>query len=104
MELGLSSYTFGWAVGVHGHHPPCPLDERGLLDKCHEHGIHLLQIGDNLPLHTFEESRLDALARSAAEQRVKLEIGARRLTVERATQYCAIARRLDAKLLRFVID
>jgi 3-oxoisoapionate decarboxylase len=104
MELGLSSYTFGWAVGVHGHEPACPLDEHGLLDKCQQHGIHSLQIGDNLPLHTFDGSRLDALAMRAAEQRVKLEIGARRLTVERATLYCAIARRLGAKLLRFVID
>ena len=54
MILGLSSYTFGWAVGVPGHAPARPLDENGLLDQCREHGIKLLQIGDNLPLHTFD--------------------------------------------------
>ena len=50
MTLGLSSYTFGWAVGVRGQEPARPLDECGLLDKCREHSVKLLQIGDNLPL------------------------------------------------------
>src|SRR4051794_12595286 len=104
MILGLSSYTFGWAVGVPGHAPAQPLDEHGLLDRCREHGIKLLQIGDNLPLHTFDDTRLDRLAARAASEGVQLEVGARRLTLERVAEYAAIARRLDAKLIRFVID
>ena len=32
MILGLSSYTFGWAVGVRGQEPAQPLDEIGCLD------------------------------------------------------------------------
>ena len=43
MTLGLSSYTYGWAVGVRGHEPAQPLDEHGLLDRCREHGVKLLQ-------------------------------------------------------------
>lgn len=104
MKLGLSSYTFGWAVGILGHAPPHPLDELGLLDRCREHGIRLLQIGDNLPLHTFDEARLEQLATRAAAEGVELEIGARRLTLERLEQYAAIARRVGSTLLRFVID
>lgn len=104
MILGLSSYTFGWAVGVPGHAPARPLEENGLLDKCQEHGVKLLQIGDNLPLHTFDDARLNRLAERAAREGVQLEVGARRLTLERAAEYAAIARRLDAKLIRFVID
>lgn len=104
MILGLSSYTFGWAVGVSGHPPARPLDEHGLLDKCREHDVKLLQIGDNLPLHTFDETRLDRLAARAASEGVQLEVGARRLTLERVAEYAAVARRLDAKLIRFVID
>jgi len=104
MILGLSSYTFGWAVGVPGHAPAHPLDEHGLLDRCREYGIKLLQIGDNLPLHTFAETRLDRLAARAASEGVRLEVGARGLTLERVAEYAAIARCLDAKLLRFVID
>lgn len=104
MILGLSSYTFGWAVGVWGHAPRQPLDEHGLLDKCREHGVRLLQIGDNLPLHTFDDARLDRLGKRAANEGVQLEVGARRLSLERVTEYAEIARRLGAKLVRFVID
>jgi len=104
MKLGLSSYTFGWAVGVQGHEPPHPLDELGLMDKCREHGVEVLQIGDNLPLHTFEAARLSRLAERAAKDGVELEIGARGLMRERVIEYVNIARRIDAKLVRFVID
>ena len=104
MKLGLSSYTFGWSVGVRGHEPAHPLDEQGLLDLCQTHGLKLLQIGDNLPLHTFDEAQLERLVVRAAQEGVQLEIGARRFTLERVDLYSAIARRLGAKLIRFVID
>jgi len=104
MILGLSSYTYGWAVGVRGHELDCPLDEHGLLDRCREHDIKLLQIGDNLPLHTFDAARLDRLAARAALDGVQLEVGARGLTLKRVAEYSTIARRLNAKLIRFVID
>ena len=98
MKLGLSSYTYGWAVGAGR------LDEHGLLDRACEHGVTLLQIGDNLPLHTFDTARLDRLAQRAAREAVRLEVGARRLTVERVAAYTTIARRVGASLIRFVID
>ncbi len=104
MKLGLSSYTYGWAVGVRGHPPARPLDEHGLLDHAREHGVKLLQIGDNLPVESFDEERLNQLAARAADEGVQLEIGARRLTHERIAIYVALARRLDATLIRFVID
>ena len=104
MKLGISSYTYSWAVGVPGHKPPQPLDENGLLDKALEHGVALLQIGDNLPLHTFDLARLDRLACRAAHEGIRLEVGARRLTPERIAEYTAIARRVGANLIRFVID
>ncbi len=64
----------------------------------------MLQIGDNLPLHTFDHARLDRLAQRAAREGVLLQVGARRLTAERIAEYAAIARRLGATLIRFVID
>jgi len=104
MKLGISSFAFGWAVGVRGHEPKRPLDEHGLLDKCGQLGVGLLQVGDNLPLHTFSGERLDAFARRAAQEGIAIEVGARGLTLKRVAEYAAIARRLDAKLVRFVID
>lgn len=104
MKLGISSYTFGWAVGVRGHEPARPLDENGLLDKCHALGVKLLQIGDNLPLHEFPSGRLNSFAKRAEQEGIQIEVGARGLTVKRVAEYAAIARRLNAKLIRFVID
>ena len=104
MRLGISSYTFGWAVGVRGHAPANPLNELGLLSKAREAGVRIVQIGDNLPLHTFAKERLDALARGARSEGIEIQVGARRLTVDQVEAYAEIARRLDTKLVRFVID
>jgi len=104
MKLGFSSYTFGWAVGVPGHTPLCPLDEQGLLDRCAAQGVKLLQVGDNLPLHTFDDARLHCFAERAARDGIQIEVGARGLTLARVVQYAAIARRLGATLIRLVID
>jgi sugar phosphate isomerase/epimerase len=104
MELGISSYIYGWAIGVPGHEPARPMNEQDLLDRCREHGVKLLQIGDNLPLHTFDDARFVRLAERAAAEGVQLEVGARRLTLDNVEAYAVIARRLGAKLIRFVID
>jgi len=104
MRLGLGSYTFGWAVGVAGHTPPCPLDEHGLLDRAHDLGVDLVQIGDNLPLAQLDDGRLGRLAERAAREGVTLEVGARGLTPDNLAAHIAICHRLGAPLLRFVID
>lgn len=57
-----------------------------------------------MPLHAFDDARLTRLAERAAGAGVQLEVGARRLTLGRVDQYAAIARRLGAKLIRFVSD
>src|SRR5687768_15246184 len=100
MKLGLSSYTYGWAVGVAGHMPAKPLDEHGLIGKVQAHGLKLLQIGDNLPLHTFSEARLRDFEACAAENGIGLEIGARKLTAENVRTYAEIARKLRANFIR----
>src|SRR5688572_437602 len=104
MKLGLSSYTYGWAVGVPGHEPAVALDEHGLLEKVRAHGLNLLQMGDNLPLHTFSSSRLQEFSSAAKSQQVELEIGARRLAPEQLRRYADLARSVEASLVRFVID
>lgn len=104
MKLGLSSYSFGWAVGVAGHEPARPMNENDLLDYALAHDLSLLQIGDNLPLHGFDAARLEGLAQRAKAENIEIEIGARGLTPEHLALYLGIARQLDAKLLRFVLD
>ncbi len=104
MKFGLSSYTYGWAVGVPGHDPAKPMDEHALLKEVCAHGFRLLQIGDNLPLENFDDSRLLALKEAADRNHIELEIGARGLTADRIQLYAGIARKLGAEFIRFVID
>lgn len=104
MKLGLSSYTYGWAVGVPGHEPASPMNEQDLLDRVGRHAVKLVQICDNLPLHRMSNERVTRFADRAADEGVQIEIGSRGLTAEHVAEMAAMARRVRAKLIRFVID
>ena len=104
MQFGIGTYTYGWAIGIPGNYPACPLNEQGLLDKAMERGLQLVQFGDNLPLHQLPESRLQALQERAMRAGISLEIGARKLTADHLHDYIQLTGRLKARLLRFVID
>ncbi len=104
MQLGISSYTYGWAIGVPGHGPARPMDEQDLLDRARRHGVKLVQVCDNLPLLGLSEDRVVRFRERSIEEGVRIEVGSRRLTVEHATEMIALARRLGAGLVRFVVD
>ncbi|RDC62829.1 sugar phosphate isomerase/epimerase family protein [Adhaeribacter pallidiroseus] len=104
MQLGISTYTYGWAVGVPGNLPLKPITELDLIRKAQAFGLRLVQIGDNLPLHTLPEQRLQALLEQAGTAGITLEIGARGLTSNHLHHYLGLTKKLNARLLRFVID
>ncbi|HXG48102.1 MAG TPA: TIM barrel protein [Methylomirabilota bacterium] len=104
MILGLSSYTYGWAIGVAGYPPARPLTEQDLLDRARRHRVSLVQVCDNLPLHQLSSERLTAFAERAAREAIALEVGSRGLTLPHAMEMIALARRVGARLIRFVID
>jgi sugar phosphate isomerase/epimerase len=104
MQLGLSSFAFGWAVGSPKSPALKPFTADTLLDFATAHGVPVIQFGDNLPLHAVDDAALEAFAARARAQHVAIETGARGLTSEHLQRYLAISRRLDARLLRFVID
>lgn len=104
MQLGISTYTYGWSVGVPGDRPENPLDEQHLLDQANAFNVRLIQIGDNLPVHELSNEQLTGLKQRCEKETITLEIGARGLTDTRLEQYITIAQRLNSRLLRFVID
>jgi sugar phosphate isomerase/epimerase len=104
MKLGISSYTFTWAVGVKGHMPENPLDWRGLLELAQELGVGLIQIADNMPLHKLMEVEFEDLIRVSSDKGIGLEAGANNMTPENLELYLTIADRIRSKILRFVID
>lgn len=104
MILGISSYSFTWAVGVHGYAPTEPLTEIDLLGKADKLGIRIVQIADNMPLHDFQDYRIDRLIKSAEGYNIKLEVGANNMTPENLERYLLIAEKMKSRILRFVID
>jgi sugar phosphate isomerase/epimerase len=98
MQLGVSSYAFGWAVNEGQFTPD------SLLDFAIAHQVPVIQFGDHLPLHRMETLALDAFAARARAAGVDIEAGARGLTPAHLRAYIQISRRVGARLLRFVID
>ncbi len=103
MRLGLSTYTFPWAVGVSGHEPPHPLSAVELVRRTRSLGLGLVQFADNLPLHELSEPALDHLAAEAEGQRVDLEIGTRGIGPH-LRRYAEMAVRFGARFVRIVVD
>ena len=54
MRLGISSYTYGWAVGTDTHRPPGALTAHDLIDRAAAFGVRVVQLCDNLPAATYE--------------------------------------------------
>lgn len=104
MRLGISTYTYGWAIGLADNRFPSPMDEQALLDRAVRFGVRLVQFGDNLPLHELPPERLTGLKHRAEAESIALELGARGLTPAHLQRYIELAGYFKSRLLRFVID
>jgi sugar phosphate isomerase/epimerase len=104
MQLGVSSFAFGWAVANTDRSVGPAFTADSLLDFALEQRASAIQFGDNLPLHEVDDDALDAFAARARNKSVAIETGARGLTAEHLERYVRISRRLGARFLRFVID
>lgn len=100
MIAGVSSYAFGWGVA----HGTPPVDEHALIAFARRHGFGVVQVADNLPVHTFTTGRLAEFVDAARASGVAIELGARGLTSAHLATYVELCRRCDAALLRFVAD
>jgi sugar phosphate isomerase/epimerase len=102
MHLGVSSYTFTWAVGVPGSPPTQPLTALGLLDRAHALGIQVLQIADNLPLNVLSEKDLDILAKGAQQRGIQIEVGTRGIERDHLLRYLRLAEQLGSSMVRTI--
>jgi sugar phosphate isomerase/epimerase len=104
LQLGLSTYSFPWAIGVDGFRAAELLTPSQLVRYAATKEINHLQFGDNLPLHLFSTTELKDLREEAARLNVNVEVGTRRLTAENISNYLAIAQDFNSPFLRVVID
>lgn len=98
MQLGISSYSYPWAVGVPGSVPPEPLGASALVQKAQHFGLSRVQFGDNLPLHEVEQ------VAALGQMGLQIEAGTRRLEAQHLRRYLAIATKVGSPFLRVVID
>ena len=104
MRLGLGSYALAWAVGVPGYPPERPLDAFGFVERAAEYGFGLVQIADNLPLHTLSEDDLGRLRSLARRLSIDVEVGARGIAGGNLERYLGLAQFFGSPLLRVVVD
>lgn len=100
MLAGIGSFAFGWAIP----HASPAFDEHALLRFAAQHGAAVVQLADNLPVHTFDEARLASLAEGATGAGIRIELGARGLTESHLETYLALCVRCRSEMLRFVAD
>lgn len=104
MQLGISTYSFPWAVGVPGFMPAQALQPLQLLQYAANNHIRFVQFGDNLPLHQLTNTNLQLLKQQAEALRIGIEAGTKGLTEENINRYIHIAAFLESPFLRVVID
>ena len=100
MAVGVGSFAFGWAVG----HAQPPFDEHALLAFARRHALTVVQLADNLPIHTWPAERIERFTREAHAAGISIELGARGLTEAHLAEYLNLCGRCGARLLRFVAD
>jgi 3-oxoisoapionate decarboxylase len=104
MQLGISSYTYTWAVGVAGNLPSKPLSAYALIEKAFSFGVNLVQIADNISLVNMSDLELKNLLDHARSRNVAIELGRKGLTPEHTFKSLKTAEVLHSNILRMVID
>ena len=103
MKIGISSWSYGWAVGINGYLPKTPMNLDSILEKASELGVPVLQIADNLSLDSLSLSDLEKLASRASCLGIQLEVGTKGILNQHIARYLEIAKTLDAKILRTLL-
>jgi sugar phosphate isomerase/epimerase len=101
MTIGLSTYAFFWQWHDTAENP---LTLPAMIDRTADLGVSLFQICDYPLLESYEPDDLDGLCNHAAHRNVQLELGTRGVRPEQLRRYLKIARRLDATMLRTMIN
>lgn len=102
--LGISSFSYTWSVGVPGNISQKPLNIFGLLDKTQKCGVKLVQICDNLPLHTLPYEILQEFKDRSSKLGITIEVGTRGLKPAILEKYLSLTVLLKSRILRIVID
>jgi len=104
MKLGISTYTYTWAVGISNNMPEHPMNLEDLFVKARELDVGLIQVADNMPADRMSDSELEGHHEAAEALGIEIETGGRGMTESSLEKHIHIAEKLHSPLLRFVID
>jgi sugar phosphate isomerase/epimerase len=101
MRLGISSWTYPWAIEVSGFPLPArPMRIADLLDRAAVLKVGVVQVADNLPLHELDPSEIRDARDQAVSLGLGIEIGTRGVEPAHLLRYLSLAVTFDATLLR----
>src|SRR5208282_1510938 len=100
MKLGISSYTFPWAIGLPDATPDHPLKPLQLLEKAQALGVGLVQFGPNMRLDRLPERDLREVVKQADSWKIDLEVATEGIDPGRLREQIKFAKRIDAILLK----
>ena len=100
MRLGISSHAFKWNIGQPNAAPDVPLSPLTLLDRATALQVDVVQIADNLPIHTFSDEVVEGFGNIARDRGIAVELAMRGHDPEMFQQYLEIAKNVDANLVR----
>ena len=101
MTIGLGTYAFFWQWHQTAE---TPLSLTGMVDRTADLGVGVFQICDYPLFESYDSSDLDRLRVRATKQEVRLELGTRGVRPAHLRRYLEMARRLDATLVRSMIN
>jgi sugar phosphate isomerase/epimerase len=104
MQLGISSFSYTWAVGLPEFPPARPMRLLDLLDEAARLDIGVVQVANNLPLHLVPAEELDCFEQRAKALKIQVEVATRGIQPEHLRRYLALASRFRSPFLRAVID
>ncbi len=104
MRLGISSYTFNWAIGTGTHKLMNGMTAIGLIDRVRQMGVGVVRICDNLPEETYTLASVEAIANHAGLHGIALELGTRSCRPDHLRRFIEYAHWLGSPILRVVTD
>lgn len=104
MKIGIGSYTYTWAIGVPGYDTETPMSAFDLMEKAFKLNARVVQFADNMPLHIYSNKELNNILSFAQARSLQVEVGTKGLFSDNLKKYINIARTVNSKIVRVVID
>lgn len=101
MDIGIGSYALYWEGSERN---PDRLGIADMIDRAAQLGCDVFQICDDVRIEDADADDLAALRERAERHGLRLELGTRTIDPNHLARYLAIARALDARVLRSMIQ